>query len=505
MTSSKAVTYVRVSSKEQHEQGYSPDAQKRLLYTFARQNGFEVVEEFEDAETAKQAGRTAFNAMLTYVRTHGVKTILVEKTDRLQRNFADYVKVDELIKECDVTVHLVKEGSSISKDSNSNDKFVHGINVLMAKRFIDNLSEETKKGMNEKVEHGEYPSKAPLGYLNAHDPFTKKNVIVPDEQNRPLIQALYERYATGNHSLLSVIQTVTDMGLANNLPDGRTLNKTTVSKILQSPFYIGHFNWNKQTHKGTHEPLVDADLWQRVQDVARSKTATKGMVHNLIPFTFKGIFTCGECDRCVTAELKKGRYVYYRCTKYQTNCSQRPVKEETILESVGELLRPLSELSENGVAYVTAALKQSLETKRGWHDRAYESLLADKTRLKKRLDRMYEDRLDGKVTEAFYDEKRREYETKIDELDAKIAKHDRADVDYYDFGLRILELAKNAQKLFEAATPSEKQELLRFLLSNSTLKDGKPQFALKMPFSSIAKRSPLEERSAWGGQRGSNP
>lgn len=501
----KAVTYVRVSSKEQHEQGYSPDAQKRLLWNFARQNGFDIVEEFEDAETAKQAGRTAFNAMLAFVRERGIKHILVEKTDRLQRNFADCVKVDELIQEHDVTVYLVKEGTSLSKNSTSNEKFVYGINVLMAKRFIDNLSEETKKGMDEKVEHGEYPSKAPLGYINVHDPVSRKNIIVPDEQTKPLIQALFSLYATGNHSLQSVIQAVTNMGLANSLPDNRTLNKTTTAKILNSPFYIGYFRWKKQTHKGTHEAIVDPDVWERVQDVLKGKNVNMTKKHNIAPFVFKGVLTCGECQRSITAERKKGQYVYYRCTKYQTNCTQRPVQENKLLEQMDEVLDKFQGISETGIEYVKAALKQSLETKRGWHDRAYESLLAEKTRLKKRLDRMYEDRLDEKISADFYDEKRTEYETRLEDLDQKIAKHDRADVDYYDFGVRILELAKNAKILFEAANPSEKQELLSFMLSNSTLKDGKAEFALKSPFSEIAKHSPLGERSAWGGQRESNP
>lgn len=497
----KAVTYVRVSSKEQHDQGYSPDAQKRLLWGFARANGFDVAEEFEDAETAKVTGRSAFNVMLVYVRAHGIKHILVEKTDRLHRNFADYTKIDDLMKELDVTVHLVKEGTSIGRDAKSADKFMHGIRTLMAKNFIDNLSEETKKGMNEKVSQGEYPSKAPLGYLNVHDPHTKKNIVIADEQNRALIQTLYSLYATGNHSLQSLIQTVTDMGLAANLPQGRTLNKTTTTKILQSPFYIGHFRWNKQTYKGTHEGIIDPDVWQRAQDVLSGKRLKQNnsKQHNLIPFAFKGIFTCGECERCVTAEIKKGRYVYYRCTKYKTNCSQPPVKEETILEKTGDLLEPLQAINEHGVAYVVAALKESLDTKRGWHDKAYEAMLAEKLRLKHRLDRMYEDRLDEKVAEDFYEQKRKEYTDRIEDLDIKIAKHDRADINYHEFGVRILELAKNAKKLFELATPTEKQELLRYLLSNSTLKDEKPEFTLKKPFLQIAKRSPFEERSAWGG------
>jgi site-specific DNA recombinase len=501
----KAVTYVRVSSKEQHEQGYSPEAQRRSLYDFARQNGFDIVEEFEDAETAKRAGRAAFSAMLAYVRERGIKHILVEKTDRLYRNFVDYGKVDDLIGECDVAVHLVKEGSSLGINAKASDKLMHGIRTVMAKHFIDNLVEETKKGQNEKVAHGEYPSKAPLGYMNVHDPVTKKNIIIVDEQNRSLILSLFSLYATGTHSLQSVIQAVENAGLTANVPNSRKLNKTTASNILRNPFYIGHFHWNKQTHKGSHEAIIDADLWQKTQDVLSGKNVNKAKKHNVVPFAFKGLLTCGECRRSVTAEIKKGRYVYYRCTKYQTECSQQAVKEEVLSNEVGALLDRLQGISENGVAYVTAALKQSLEMKRGWHDRAYEDMLAEKTRLKQRLDRMYEDRLDGKITGAFYDEKRGEYETRIADLDIKIAKHDRADINYYDFGLRILELAKNAKKLYEAANPTEKRELLGFLLSNSTLKDKKPEFALKSPFFEIAKRSPLGERSAWGGQWESNP
>ncbi len=122
------------------------------------------------------------------------------------------------------------------------------------------------------------------------------------------------------------------------------------------------------------------------------------------------------------------------------------------------------------MTYVVAALKESLDTKRGWYDKAHEAMLAEKLRLKHR----------------------------IEDLDIKIAKHDRADINYHEFGVRILELAKNAQKLFELATPTEKQELLRFLLSNSTLKDEKPKFTLKKPFLQIAKRSPLREHVAWG-------
>jgi len=81
------------------------------------------------------------------------RTILVEKTDRLYRNIRDWVTVDEL----DVAVHFVKENAVVSKTSRSSDKFMHGIKVLVAKNYIDNLSEEVKKGLREKAEQGHWP------------------------------------------------------------------------------------------------------------------------------------------------------------------------------------------------------------------------------------------------------------------------------------------------------------------------------------------------------------
>jgi site-specific DNA recombinase len=93
-------------------------------------------------------------------------------------------------------VHFVKENFILSPDSRSSEKFIHGIKVLMAKNYIDNLSEETRKGMLEKAEQGIYPSFAPLGYVNVDN--EGKRYIQPDLAIAPLIRTLYEWYASGN-------------------------------------------------------------------------------------------------------------------------------------------------------------------------------------------------------------------------------------------------------------------------------------------------------------------
>ncbi len=158
-----AVGYARVSSIDQEREGYSVPAQLQLLDGYATNRDLTIRRKFIDVETAKQAGRTGFGEMLAFLRKEKTcRILLVEKTDRLYRNLKDWVTLDEL----DLEIHFVKENIVISRDSRSSEKFMHGIKVLMAKNYVDNLSEETSKGMLEKADQGIWPSCAPLGYLN---------------------------------------------------------------------------------------------------------------------------------------------------------------------------------------------------------------------------------------------------------------------------------------------------------------------------------------------------
>ena len=171
-----AVLYARVSSADQEKEGFSIPAQQRLLREYAQQNNITVAEEFVDVETAKATGRTGFSKLLAYLKQHRnrVRVILVEKTDRLYRNLKDWSTLDEF----GVDIHFVKEGSVIGPDSRSNDQFVHGIKVLVARNYSLNLGEETVKGMTEKARAGIWPSCAPFGYVNVEGP-SGKRVITP--------------------------------------------------------------------------------------------------------------------------------------------------------------------------------------------------------------------------------------------------------------------------------------------------------------------------------------
>jgi hypothetical protein len=128
----QAVVYARVSSREQEREGFSIPAQQALLKKYAADNGFAIVEEFIDVETAKKSGRSSFTKMLAMLKKKGDKApvVLVEKTDRLYRNLKDWVALDEM----KVDVHFVKEGIVVSEESRSSEKFIHGIKVQWAGR-----------------------------------------------------------------------------------------------------------------------------------------------------------------------------------------------------------------------------------------------------------------------------------------------------------------------------------------------------------------------------------
>jgi DNA invertase Pin-like site-specific DNA recombinase len=196
--SRNAVLYARVSSQEQAKEGFSIPAQDKLLRGYGKERQLHIAAAFTDIETAKRAGRTGFDAMVAYLRKNTqCRILLVEKTDRLYRNFRDWVTIDEIK---GLEVHFVKEGTIVSDESRSSEKFIHGIKVLMAKNFIDNLREETRKGMVEKASQGIWPSYAPIGYVNA-DGTNGKRTIVPDPALAPLVRRLYELCATGEHSV----------------------------------------------------------------------------------------------------------------------------------------------------------------------------------------------------------------------------------------------------------------------------------------------------------------
>src|SRR5712692_1996780 len=257
----QAVIYARVSSKDQEREGYTIPAQLKLLREYARTHEFEVVHEFLDVETAKIAGRKQFGEMLNFFpKNPGCRVAIVEKTDRLYRNFRDCVTLEDL----EIEIHLPKEGQVIGKDSKSQAKLVHGIQVVIARNYIENLREEVRKGMREKAEQGIYPRRPPLGYQNNK----LEHMIEVDPDRAPIAQRMIALYASSQHSLNGVRKILkTEFGV--------NLAKGYLERLLKNPFYKGQFIWEDKLYSGTHTPLITAALFEQAQAVFRGHNKPK--------------------------------------------------------------------------------------------------------------------------------------------------------------------------------------------------------------------------------------
>ena len=475
----QAVLYARVSSKEQEKGGYSVPAQLKLLRGYSDTENFKIAREFVDVETAKETGRKGFGEMIAFLKkTPSCRIVLVEKTDRLYRNLKDWVTLDEL----DLEIHFVKENVVLSKDSRSSEKFVHGIKVLMAKNYIDNLSEETRKGMVEKAEQGIWPSVAAIGYRNVAGANGKKT-IEPDPETAGVISGLFTWYATGKYSLHELVKMARKAGLTQ-VRSKKPLGRAHIHQILRNRVYTGEFMWKGKVYSGNYEPLTSKELWEQVQEILDRKSKTKQR-RAARDFAFSRLISCGHCGCALVGQETKGKYVYYHCTGYKGKCPERLVRQEVLEACFTELLKAIR-LDREVVVWVGEALRQSHVDEKKFHEEAIARLEAEYKTFQNRLDQMYLDKLDGRIDAQFFDRKAAEWRAEQERVRRAIREHEGANENYLESGVRLLKLASRAVKLFEKQKPSEKRRLLNFVLSNCTWKDGQLHATFRQPFDMLA-------------------
>jgi site-specific DNA recombinase len=490
----------------------------KLLRDYAALHGIQILEEFIDVETAKRTGREEFGKMLTFLKRFlKCRVVLAEKTDRLYRNLKDWVTIDDLKLE----LHLVKENVILTHDSRSSEKFMHGIRVLMAKNYIDNLSEEVTKGMVEKAEQGMWPSFAPLGYRNVAvpgEPDSRKKMIEPDPDRAPLIVQLFEwrllHQGAGPHG----------QGQRPHVPQERRPHP--------------------HVHRAPNPPPADLHRRLRVAgsgpsghvrgpDLTRALGARPGRtrraqrhaaqaapppVRLLRPHPLRPLRLL-DGRGAPARPAWEGQYVYYHCTGNKGRCPERYTREEVIVAQFTEQLRRLR-FDPPVLEWITSALRQSHQDERRFHDQAITRLQAEYVQLQHRLDTMYVDKLDGTISAAYYDRRSAEFRADQDRIQTALADHQRANQSYLDSGIQLLELASQAADLFEQQASDARRDLLKFVVSNCTWREGRLAVSYRPPFDLILETAEATAKNdqagpdggpskgqieIWSGARDSNP
>lgn len=479
----QAVLYCRVSSKDQEETGYSLPSQEKLLKGYADRLGFDIpaVNVFSVAESASGVKqRKVFAEMMEYIEKNDIKHLIVEKVDRLTRNLKEAVVANDWVDEdLERRIHFVKNNLVIHKNAKSDEKFRWDIEIVLAKKYIANLSEEVKKGQAEKIAQGWLPTKPPIGYKTIGDKGHKIHVV--DESKAPYIRKMFEYYSTGNYSTLALVKVMYKEGLRSR--SGKVVGKSRLYDMLSDPFYCGMMKWNDKVFPAKHEALITRELFDSVQVMLNRKF--KVPQHRKHLPVFKAKMTCVECEGTITWEVQKGHW-YGHCNHYK-NCNQKRWYRQ---EKAEELLFPLFDNVAPKTNNVLEIIKKGLKESHG-HEVDYNiNAIAELNRsiqiTQRRIEAIYEDKIDGSIETEFYNRKFKEYtKNKADAIES-LKKLGEGNTKYYEAGIAIHELAARASEIYKSpkATVEDKRLLLSKIFSNLSLSDCdiRPDYTLAFQF-----------------------
>src|SRR3990167_2062259 len=219
----KYIAYVRKSTDEKDKQVLSIDAQVAELKEFAKKQNLEILDFVIESRTAKVPGRPYFNDVLKRIEKGETQGIVSWHPDRLARNSVDGGKI---IYSLDTGKLIDLKFPSFWFENSPQGKFVLNIAFGQSKYYVDNLSENVKRGMKHKVRIGVWPVQAPLGYLN--DKVTK--TIVVDPVRHKIIKKCFEMFVTGKHSFTSISDYLVSVGVKSRT--NKKIKVDTIKRML---------------------------------------------------------------------------------------------------------------------------------------------------------------------------------------------------------------------------------------------------------------------------------
>lgn len=396
-----AVSYLRVSTREQAErggteEGFSIPAQREANHRKADELGARVVREFIDAgESARSADRDGLQEMLAFIAATRVTFCIVHKLDRLARNRSDDVKIHEALINAGVT--LVSATESI--DQTPSGMLVHGIMSSIAEFYSRNLATEVTKGLTQKVAQGGTPMRAPIGYLNVRrtdDAGREVRTVEVDPERAPLIAWAFEHYAEGETSVTGLLRDLTARGLLT-VPSpkrpSKPLGKNTLYKLLTNPYYAGVIRYKGALHPGAHDPIVEPALFDKVQSLLRARTAkiTRHVQH---AHHLKGLLHCGTCGSRMLLDFATNprgvTYAYFICSgraAKKTTCTRRAVPVAVAERLVADSYANIT-INDTTYQRIAADVDAAFDKRNTGQDQELADLTANRARLESESDKL---------------------------------------------------------------------------------------------------------------------
>jgi site-specific DNA recombinase len=339
------IIYCRVSSKDQIK-GTSLDSQESDCRELAGAKHSTILKVFlERGESAKFADRTELLALLEYCRRNKgqINYLFVWKLDRLARNVSDFYSLKALLLKYGIKVVSVTEPI----DDNPEGKLLETILAGFAEFDNDIRAMRSVQGMRRRLQEGIFPWKPPLGYTCAQ--FKKHGLkkAEPDRPEEPLfatLQKIWDEFATGTYTKAEIRRLMIQRGIVARR--GKPLPPQSIDNLFRNKYYAGILvdPWSGDEHEGKHIPMVNREIFARVQEIVCRKQKSKPHVKQRPEFPLRGLVRCPGCKSYMSGGFSQGRsqkYGYYSC--YNRSCTARtnhPI--EKLNGEFREFLRSLS-------------------------------------------------------------------------------------------------------------------------------------------------------------------
>jgi len=397
----KYFLYIRKSTDEEGRQVLSLEAQLDEAKEFAERENLEILETFVEKKTAKVPGREIFNNMLNKIEGGLPYSIgiLAWNPDRLSRNSVDGGRIIYLL---DTGKLAGLKFPTFAFENTPSGKFFLSIALSNAKYYVDNLSENVRRGNRAKLRRGEWPGQKPLGYIYDH----RLRNIVPEPKESKIVKNVFEEFATGKHGLTSISHRLVEFGIKSS--NGKPRSNSSIYNLLTNELYIGVMRWKDEPFESSYQPLITKHLFDKVQEVLkeRGKPRKTKQKHN---FPFCGLFRC-SCGAMFTAQFARGNgglYRYYRCTRKQGHCAAKYIQEQELARQLFKKSQTIAlptDWAKEMLSYLDNEKKKQAQSVDAFVQEVNQKMIV----VQDKLDKLLEGYLDNLIDEETYKRKKEE-------------------------------------------------------------------------------------------------
>jgi len=333
----KADLYIRVSTDEQAEKGFSVKYQEDVLRRHCLINSIQVQNVYFEDFPARNFKRPTWSSLLMGYKTYKANRpdyVLFTKWDRFSRNIAEAYLMIKKLQDINVIPQAIEQPLDISIPEN---KMILAIYLVTPEVENDIRSLNVKEKMQKARAMGRWMGSAPIGYRNTQSATGEKYIAI-QEPEATLMREAFEQVSLGLFSIREIHRMSVKKGLVCSL--------NNFCQALRNPVYCGKIIIDRkqvipQMATGKHAKIISQLLFDKVQNVLKNKSrmitnASKKIANEMLPF--RGFLHCPRCSQRLTGSRSKGRtnwYFYYHC-----NCGFR-IRTEKVHDSFISIIKSL--------------------------------------------------------------------------------------------------------------------------------------------------------------------